>query len=386
MKDKRFEKYHWFCPEPWTNIVANPSGKYKPCCITNTNMVSKWEGTEYTTENHTYEEFWHSPFMKRLRKAMKDGHDDKFLYDVCRKCKNAEDIGVRSFREWYTNRFVDKEEFASDIDELERIVETDSEPTFYHSMEFLPTGGNTCNLSCLMCSSGYSSTHAKESIKIGNKVESPVIKPKIKKYPDIKKVRELKLTGGEPFMIKENLKLIEDAPDGILFRVITNGTITLHDYDIFKKFKKATFNISIEGPKEITEYIRHPSKWDVIQKNKEKFEALPNSNVIFVLTVNALNIHRISEIQGSHDGFVTNKYSVESIPDDIKEIYLDKLYSYGVNHNNNEKLITYLESSKYNELKMWKMLTDIKKRDQIRKTQLPDVIPEWKSYYDKVKI
>lgn len=378
----KLEDYHWFCPEPWTNIVANPSGFYKPCCVTNVNKIKHlgWEG--HNTKDYTYEEFWQSDFMVRLRSAMKNGGDDDFLNAVCVKCVDKERIGVESFREWYIHRFKDKESFADDLDELERIVATDEEPTFYHSMEFLAAGGNTCNLSCNMCNDAYSNTRAKESQKIGEfRGKNVTIKPTVKKYPDIQKVRELKLTGGEPFMIKENWKLIEDAPEGILLRVITNGTVTIRDYDVFKKFSKVWVNISIEGPKDVTEYIRYPSNFDIIEKNKAKFEALENTEVIYVTTINALNIHRVSEIYGRHESFDRSLYSIECIPDDIKEVYMDKLYSYGVDYNDNEKLIKYLENAQWDEFKMWRMLSDVKKRDQVRNTCLLDVVPEWKDYY-----
>ena len=75
---------------------------------------------------------------------------------------------------------------------------------------------------------------------------------------------------------------------------------------------------------------------------------------------------------------VTNNfYSVNSIPDDIKEIYLNKLYEEGATD-----LINYLEHAEYNETDMWKMLRHLKRRDRLRKTNLLDVFPEWKKYYE----
>ena len=84
-------------------------------------------------------------------------------------------------------------------------------------------------------------------------------------------------------------------------------------------------------------------------------------------------------IRKGHAGSpVTNNfYSLNSIPYDIREIYLDKLYQTG-----HSDLIKYLENAEYNETDMWKMLRHIKRRDRLRSTNLLDVFPEWKKYYE----
>ena len=104
--------------------------------------------------------------------------------------------------------------------------------------------------------------------------------------------------------------------------------------------------------------------------------------VMFTTTINALNIARITELlklRKGHAGslVVNNEYSLNSIPDDIKEIYLNRLYEDGATN-----LIGYLENAVYNETDMWKMLMHIKRRDRLRKTNLLDVFPEWKKYYE----
>ena len=105
-------------------------------------------------------------------------------------------------------------------------------------------------------------------------------------------------------------------------------------------------------------------------------------NVMFTTTINALNIARIPELlklrKGHAGAFVSNKeYSINSVPPDIKDIYLNKLYEEG-----HTELINYLENATYNEEEMWKMLRHVKRRDRIRGTNLFDVFREWKEYYE----
>ena len=61
----------------------------------------------------------------------------------------------------------------------------------------------------------------------------------------------------------------------------------------------------------------------------------------------------------------------------VKEKYLNKLYETG-----QTDLIKYLENAEYNETDMWKMLRHIKRRDRLRGTNLLEVFPEWKEYYE----
>ena len=139
--------------------------------------------------------------------------------------------------------------------------------------------------------------------------------------------------------------------------------------------------MSVEGVKEVSEYIRHGSNFDTVLKHYDMMQEVFHT-VSFTLTINALNIARIPELlklrKGHAGSPVTNNfYSVSSIPDDIKELYLNKLYESG-----NIDLIKYLESAKYNEEDMWEMLRHCKRRDRLRGTNLVDVFPEWKDYYE----
>ena len=78
---------------------------------------------------------------------------------------------------------------------------------------------------------------------------------------------------------------------------------------------------------------------------------------------------------------VTNNfYSLKSIPNDIKDKYLSELYQHKM-----VDLIKLLESSTYDENDMWNMLRHIKRRDGLRETNLLNVWPEWKEYYENCR-
>jgi MoaA/NifB/PqqE/SkfB family radical SAM enzyme len=395
---KKLEDYHWICPEPFTNVMHAVSGNIKPCCAFHADdeTLRKHKWKKYHSKSDSFTDFYNSDQMKRLRKAMKDGGDDEFLNDMCCVCKEQEKSSNRSHRQFYISRFND--DFANRKEELETIIANDSQPTFYHSAELNGIRGNICNLSCNMCSSGSSSMYNKEAINLGEETIRIM-----EKEPEVSKIflddltnilqntDEIKFTGGEPLIgdsIYNILDKVTNKQDKRL-RVITNGT---QDAEKFitktKDFKRVVINVSVEAVGKLNDYIRYPSTFSVIDQNIKSFIAAPHIETYISSTIGALNVGNIHEmcqyygdkfIAGSY--IVNNSYNIASIPDDIKHLYLDRLYSYG-RYKEVKKVIKYLESIEHNQNMMWELLKHVKRRDVYRKTCLLDVLPEWKKYYE----
>jgi MoaA/NifB/PqqE/SkfB family radical SAM enzyme len=172
--------------------------------------------------------------------------------------------------------------------------------------------------------------------------------------------------------------------------VSTNGTIDPTKFiTLCKKFKTVKVDISIEGVRNVHEYIRYPSKWNTIVNNYKKL-ILSNIKPTFVTTINALNVGRLHEIlevlpenKVSFSSLVTNNfYSLNSIPPDIKDVYLKRLSGFKY-FKQKQTLIDYLNNTEYNEQDMVQMIQHIKRRDKLRGTNLLDVFPEWKEYYER---
>lgn len=236
--------------------------------------------------------------------------------------------------------------------------------------------------------------------------------------PILKNLVELKLCGGETLAIKHNYDLLEhiinlrDTSDCSL-RITTNGTVVpkFNGKDIFHYipyFKDCQINVSIEGWGEKNNYFRYPSKWEVIMKNTHKFAEMPKTRVAFASTINAINTGHLIDIAKEAvklnkkypETFVTpfltgslvwgsgEIYTLEAVPLDIREIWLDNIMidSELPEEYNNEfaKIISLLENSKFDEKLSKKMLTDVKERDKHRGTCLLDLFPEWKLHYEKI--
>ena len=382
---KKLEDYEWICSEPFTNLYTAPSGHYVPCCAIDYTELFKNYGSEILdTNENSIDDYFKSPFLKKMRKAMKE-NDRNFLKDICKNCIKSEEAGNRSHRQWYLQRFA-KDEFKHKKKELEKLIHKESHPTFLHSVEALSVGGNICNLACNMCGSGCSSKFNSEAIKLGEEFKMQPQPINYKKfYDDLYKfnVLEFKFTGGEPLLIEKNYEIMSKQSRDTIIRIITNGTVDPSNLiKVLKDFDKVVINVSAEGPKDVTNYIRYGSDFDVVLKHYDMMQEIWRGDVMFTATINALNIARIPELlklrKGHAGSPVTNNfYSISSIPYEIREIYLNKLYEEGATD-----LIKYLENAEYNETDMWKMLRHIKRRDRLRGTNLLKVFPEWEEYYE----
>lgn len=385
---KKLEDYEWICPEPFTNLKTSPIGQMMPCCVTTyEHYGSDIKNMDMSyVQNTSLKDYHKSDFIKLIKKALKENNKD-ILKQTCYTCIKQEECGQRSHRQYYLSKFR-RGDFKIYKKKLEKIIDTEEYPDFLHTVELNCLTGNLCNNACHTCLKEYSSKYFAEQIKLKEiPKQTAIIKPEHNKefLDEIAKTKilEFKFTGGEPLLGDTNYDVMRKLDKSTIIRIITNGTqdpTTL--INILKDFKKVTINVSAEGVKDVSDYLRYPSDFNIVLKHYDMMQKVWGKEVMFTTTINALNIARITELlklRKGHAGslVVNNEYSLNSIPDDIKEIYLNKLYEDGATN-----LIGYLENAVYNETDMWKMLMHIKRRDRLRKTNLLDVFPEWKKYYE----
>ena len=416
----------WFCPQPFTNTHVYGLGAPQSCCVLKKwpkNRIKRKYGTTDPVELHNKDEY------ANFRNEFLNG-DGPLIQKNCQVCIEQEKHSSISHRQIYLEKFT-KElgEYHEHLENLEEYINTDmSEPNFI-TMEY-NAPSNFCNLRCNMCGPYNSSSLAKENKDIGlhnaygmnkfrNKPAFNKERDNVEKYSDIlKNLVELKLVGGETLAIKENYDLMQLAVDldvskNMELRITPHATLTpkfdgkdIFDYIPF--FKKCQMTVSIEFWGEKNNYLRFPSKWDVIIKNAKKFADCPRTRVMFATTVNALTIGYLPEIaygvyelrdeyksndlwnwaSGSLVWGDGNQYTVTAIPLDIREMYMDKYFEYNKFAENEfeewKKLYSYLEDMPFDEKLHNDMILDIQLRDKHRKTCLTDIFPEWKPYYEKL--
>ena len=278
-----------FCVYPWMEFIVGPTYDVKLCCIANLPVKDK-NNNFYNFEDTSIEKYWNSSGLREVRKKMLAGEKIK----ACGDCYYQESIGRTSYRQSFNRQWL-KSEHRTDI--LSRVEKSKKngfrveEAPLY--LDIRP--GNLCNLKCRMCNPGNSSKIYQEqkellkdsSLNFGKLVDPGYFKKDEKEfhswykkkeiwdtiYKWAKGVRQLYFTGGEPTLIKENWELInylieKGYSKNIDLQFNINCTSAPDKLiDTFKHFSQVTILFSVDGYKQTQEYIRHPSKWDEIEKN-----------------------------------------------------------------------------------------------------------------------
>ena len=329
----------------------------------------------------------------------------------------------------YVDKFdEDHGEYKEYTDALEEYIDTDHSEPFYLTMEY-NAPNNFCNLKCNMCGPFNSSTYAKENKAIGitegNGMKNHWLAGRtwvneeddMNQYTDVlKNLIELKLVGGETLALPQNYEMMDHAIEmGVSkqMRLVmtTNATLTpkmgkLGDvFEYVQHFKDCQINVSVECWGEKNNYIRFPSKWPKIMENVKRFAKLPRTKILFATCVSSLNVGYLHEVADGVDelrsaepevynNFATgslviggdNLYTIATIPEDIREFYIDKIYNQSKPQHSTTfmKLISYLTETPFDQSLHDRMMIDVAKRDKFRKTCLTDVFPEWKPYYEKL--
>ena len=327
------------------------------------------KGKTYTLNEVSLEDHWNSYGIRQIRKKMLNGEKVK----VCGHCYYQESIGMASYRQRFNKEWLSPLDKREDILNRVRKSRTNGyrveEPPIY--LDIRP--GNLCNLKCRMCCPSSSSKiyqEQQEILKENRKEFTPLINTddfqqdeksfnswyknsKIWKsiYKWSKGVQKIYFTGGEPTLIKENWDLIEYLTNkgyskniDLLFNI--NCTYAPSKLlDTFNNFLSIHINFSVDGFKEIQEYIRYPSNWKVTESNIIKILKHRRNNTSFYFTpvvqiYNVLDLHKllvyINKLSQKY-GIINidimmcighNFLKIESLPKTIKKKALQRIESY----------------------------------------------------------
>lgn len=415
--DKKF-----FCSQPFIHMYIPTYGLAHPCC--NTSMNVKKHISEIGIDG-----VWNQPELSGLREEMaNDNLVRERTIKTCYRCIETEYLGFPTPRIAYNN---DMRNDHEELEELARLVNFVREnpgaeypiPNKIHTAQ-IKVWGNYCNLKCLMCSPEDSSSVGEELIVLGEMNEKDIIArseqrsgsrvpfgaPLIR-YEDnnideeefwrtIKKTKRIQLIGGETWLIKQNIQILEKcvemdwAKDKDLFIFSNNFGYPKMEYirDLLAKFNKVHYKCSMElwGPR--NDYIRYPSKWEQVEKNIKLMNELPNVGLGFAMTLNPISIGYVDDaIKGAAEFGVSPSFfnltrpkwfTLHSMPDDVRDFYLDKLYSNSYDIVEKcEKAIEYLEKREFDEIRYNEMIAKIKARDKLRGDNILDMFPEWTAHF-----
>lgn len=317
-------------------MATTPSGEYRLCCLAKhpESTYCNEEGEPLRLDITPLAEARNSAIAKDIRKTMLEGE----WHPVCKKCFREEEAGLKSRRVFYR-------EMESDKNFTETIKEkTLADGSIKHEDFPLETFdiriGNLCNLKCRMCGPVYSTKWYADYQKMtqedyfynsGQKVffsnaedlrrfqwhESDFFWNEVLKNGI--QIKHIYLIGGEPLIIKNQIaflrRLVEEGfSKNIEIEYNSNMTVLPDDLiPIWKEFKKVTVGISVDSIFAENDYIRHPSKFDVIVKNINTLDSHVSHNfrIWLTTTFQVLNVFSLPKmidwVESSNFEFV-NKF------------------------------------------------------------------------------
>ena len=326
-----------------------------------------------------------SDHMIALRNAL--SNDQRV--NECKWCWDEEDAGIKSYRE-IMNEIVSKQKIK--IDYTNPIAES----PVYLDLKL----NNVCNLKCRMCGPVASSMIQKEWELIDStyKGDSYWKEYKIVNTENqesfiewLPNVFRITITGGDPFVGKENrdlVKLISDSgyASKIKLDFNTNGMFMPKSLlNILSKFREVEISFSIDDVGERLTYQRHGADLKTIIDN---WNAIPDNSVFkksIVSTINSYNIwyyidaHK--ELKQLTDNirydFVHNPMhlNISCLPLEIKNILITKYTK--ANDAFWDKIISVLQLDQKNRI--IDFLNDTERLDELRNENFTRVFPEFAS-------
>lgn len=310
-----------FCALPWIHMATRPNGDSRLCCVTNASgaktgvydvgLVKKENGEPANFGKDSLLEAWNNDYMKSVRKTMLEGN----IPASCTKCFEEEANGVVSKRLWEHYEWNKK---GLDLKEL--VDNTSENGEVPDKIKYLDLRlGHTCNLKCVMCSPHDSSRWTQDYDQLISKTKSTIVLKQIGWRPEefnnrwyekpefwdeifdqIPNIEELYFAGGEPLMIKEHKRFLEEIiargyASKIQLRYNSNGIlIDQKMINIWTNFKQVRFAFSIDALGDRNFYIRYPTEWADIEKSLRMLDNTPdNIHVSIACAVQVLNVKHI---------------------------------------------------------------------------------------------
>ena len=313
-------------------MSTRPNGHMRVCCTANASSVGPTNDKKYGGEvgivknddgrpanlNHTdLLSGWNNSYMRSIRRKMLKGETPP----SCIKCFKEESAGHRSKRNWETEYW----EQRVPVEKL--IKETREDGSVPPKMYYVDLRlGTKCNLKCIMCSPHDSSFWVSDWKKLYPKIKNKQLKELMRWdnkgqvdgasydwftdnpvfweqfYSQIPHIKQLYFAGGESTLIKEHYELLEECirqghSQNIELRYNSNG-IEMPEklFNLWEQFGRVRFHFSVDSFGEMNDYIRFPSKWELIERQFRRLDKTSDHIEVTVsCAVQILNMYYIPD-------------------------------------------------------------------------------------------
>ena len=348
------------CTLPYMHSLILPNGDINLCCNAEVS-------NDMPSVNDGYDNILDNPRHNRIREQLKNGEKPV----ECNRCWVQERLGDKSYRQ------------QQNIANLKYVPKAliDGNPT----VKFLDVRfNNVCNLKCVMCSSGYSTSWVEDEKKLSSMITTPLVNNLVNSRIDSYNKDQFKwgkrnnivdtivntahtldrlhFAGGEPLLAKEHTELLHKLIDTgnaskMYLSYNTNGEyINDEMLSMWSKFKKVKVFYSLDAFGSKNDYIRYPSVWKEHEDRLDYIDSNTPKNMSWRLltSINVLNINYVPEFadwklsknyKNIHNSFLDGDLFHSSmveypsilnpnvLPIDIKNTVKDNLIKFSNNKN-----------------------------------------------------
>lgn len=263
-----------YCSLAFGSASINAFGEYIPCCNIRTDHWKMYKDGhyDYGVVGRDPKVRINAQNLRELRGQLINGE----WPDACLNCKQAEENDIASMRTiWNKN--------INDFVPMNKSIN----PTNIKYLDL--TFGTKCNSKCMTCSSILSDFWEEEwndiwRIQPEQKVQYKRVsidnETAQKLVDDFPNVEFISLVGGEPTISEEHIKFLKliiatGRAKKIRLSYVTNLTgISDELIDIWNNFGSVHVSVSIDGYKQVNEYIRYPFKWSKVESNLRTYVGL----------------------------------------------------------------------------------------------------------------
>ena len=324
-----------FCIYPWIHIHAYPTGEAYPCC-----HAEMKPGVIGNCKEKTLAEIWRDEPLRRLRDDMLNEKENA----ACVRCYEQEAAGFFSGRK------------SANKHHGHHIKKLDSNPfeLTYWDIRF----SNLCNLRCRSCGHIFSSSWYQDQAKLAGpswakenqplnfagRTETDIWEQLL---PHLDYVEQIYFAGGEPLMMDEHYRILEELERRSRFdvRLIYNTNFTqtkLKDryvFDYWRKFQSVAVGASLDAMGARAEYIRKGTDWSTVEDNRRRMlEICPAVDFYISPTLSILNAWHLPDFHRDwvEKGFLRpqdlnvnilqdpNFYRIDMAPETYKQKLLAK--------------------------------------------------------------
>lgn len=292
-----------FCMYPWIHLHAYPTGEAYPCC-----HAEMSAGPVGNCRQHPLREITNSDRMRQLRLDMLAETPNAY----CTRCYEQEESGFFSGRRSankHHGHHIREIYSTNDDGSVDNLVMT------YWDIRF----SNLCNLRCRSCGHIFSSQWYQDQAKLAgpewrarNQVLNYAGRTELDMWeqllPHIDYVEQIYFAGGEPLLMEEHYRILEELERRERFdvRLVYNTNFTevhLKDrsvFDYWRRFNSVAVGASLDAMGEKAEYIRKGTKWHQVEENRRQMmETCPNVDFYVSPTLSIMNAWHLPDFHRS---------------------------------------------------------------------------------------